>query len=464
MAVARIRKYPHFDADLTVTEAELLTSDPLTVARHPFFPFIDYVERWTKFAQKGISGKPKERPIRYAARRDACIYSYYREMLMSLYEAELTKLSINECVLAYRRVPKTGKNGNKCNIDFANDVFGKISEMGDCFVYALDIEGFFDHIDHAKLKSVWTRLLKQNKLPPDHHCVFKNVTKYASVDREALYRMLGFIGSKSSLSGRSTEGYLVKRVPLQVCDAKLFREKVTSLIKINKKSHGIPQGSPISDVLANMYLLDFDAKVASELAKCGGLYYRYSDDILIIVPSKGEDLNIRLDSIQGIMTGCGEKLIVQDQKSAVYRFQKDPKDKEFQIFKLVHGKQGKNGLEYLGFRFDGSRVYIRDSTRAGLNRKIVLSARKLARIHAKRNPTLTNKELKATFNHNRVLTKFGRVDDFESNEKGYRSWTFWTYAVRAHSVFGHKGSPILRQLSGYKSFVRRKVEEAIDDL
>jgi hypothetical protein len=348
MAIARIRKYPHFDADLTLIEAELLVGDPEAVSRHPFFPFIDYVERWTKFAVKGANGTPKERPIRYAARRDACIYSHYREILMSVYETKLKELSIDECVLAYRRIPKDGENGNKSNIDFANDAFQKISEMGDCFVYALDIKGFFDHIDHAKLKSVWATLLKKTILPLDHYCVFKNVTRYASVDRDALYRKLEFIGPKFLPNGRSTEGYLVRRVPLQVCDARSFRKKVANLIQVNKEPHGIPQGSPISDVLANMYLIDFDAKVASELAKCGGSYYRYSDDILIIVPSEGEDFKIRLESVQAIMNECGEKLVIQDKKSSVYSFEKGSEGTGSQIFKLIHGKQGRNGLSVFG--------------------------------------------------------------------------------------------------------------------
>jgi hypothetical protein len=299
-------------------------------------------------------------------------------------------------------------------------------------------------------------------LPDDHHAVFKSVTRFSWVDREKLYRALGFIGKKKRADGKEVIGYLQKQVPMQVCDGKRFRKFVSPLIQTNGTPHGIPQGSPLSDVLANMYLLDFDVAMASSMASCGGKYYRYSDDILLIVPDIHDDEIARLDAVQSTLNYCGEKLLISVSKSTVHRFDNVTSGSEMtQTCTLVHGTQGKNGLEYLGFRFDGKRVYIRDSTRAGLNRKIVAASRKLARLHVKANPQKSISELENSFNYNYVMLKFGRVDDFAENTQGYRGWTFWTYALRAESVFGTKGKPILRQLSSYKVFVRRKVQEAI---
>jgi uncharacterized protein YaaR (DUF327 family) len=213
-----------------------------------------------------------------------------------------------------------------------------------------------------------------------------------------------------------------------------------------------------------MYLLDFDVAMVALMKSCGGQYYRYSDDILLLIPGKQDDVEMRLKAVQSTLNECGEKLLISEKKSAVHRFENIlVNDKASRVCTLIYGNQGKNGLEYLGFRFDGERVYIRDSTRAGLNRKIVASARKLARLHVRANPQKSLAQLLESFKYSYLLTKFGRIEDFESNTKGYRGWTFWTYALRASAVFGEKGNPIFRQLSSYKRFVRQKVKDAIAD-
>ncbi|WP_449400480.1 reverse transcriptase domain-containing protein [Chryseobacterium wanjuense] len=53
---------------------------------------------------------------------------------------------------------------------------------------------------------------------------------------------------------------------------------------------GIPQGLPLSAVLANIYLLDFDRNIIKEIVrKYRGYYRRYSDDLLIICSSDDVD-------------------------------------------------------------------------------------------------------------------------------------------------------------------------------
>jgi len=87
-----LKKYPHFDPPISRDEGEALALDPDQVAQHKFYPFIRYVQRWNRFAEKGLKGKPKERPIRYGSRRDAYIFSRYRHILSNCYETELKRL------------------------------------------------------------------------------------------------------------------------------------------------------------------------------------------------------------------------------------------------------------------------------------------------------------------------------------------------------------------------------------
>ncbi len=388
--------------------------------------------------------------------------------MVAAYEAELVRLGIQENVIAYRRIAIGHRKGNKCNIHFANDAFRRIQTLGNCLVYALDIKSFFDSIDHAKLKTVWEHVLSVDKLPPDHYKVFRSITRYAWVNKDEVYKELGIIGPKTTESGSLGVGYRQRAVPLQICSPAVFRKQITPLIAVNKEPHGIPQGSPISDVLANLYLFEFDAKIAKQIKAIGGSYYRYSDDILMIIPVESEDHIARIAEVQKLLNDCGEKLIIQSQKSCVFRFtnvEASPATRK--SYTLIHSTPGthstpgKNGLEYLGFRYDGARVYLRDSTLSNLNRKVVASARRLARLHCNKYPGASLASLRATFNYDLLISQFGRVQDFESKFLDYKSWTFWTYARRAASIFDSGGCPILHQLKRYKQFARRKADEAL---
>ena len=56
------------------------------------------------------------------------------------------------------------------------------------------------------------------------------------------------------------------------------------MIVKNPNSYGIPQGSPISALLANVYMLDIDKKIYEIVTGHNGMYMRYSDDFIIILP------------------------------------------------------------------------------------------------------------------------------------------------------------------------------------
>jgi len=74
-------------------------------------------------------------------------------------------------------------------------------------------------------------------------------------------------------------------IPLQLCSIADFRSKIASpkgAIWTNPDEFGIPQGAPISDLIANFYLLDFDQALHSYVQTINGVYRCYCDDILII--------------------------------------------------------------------------------------------------------------------------------------------------------------------------------------
>lgn len=248
---------------------------------------------------------------------------------------------------------------------------------------------------------------------------------------------------------------------MQLCSPKDFREKIcgrlpeySSLIIRNDKPFGIPQGAPISDLLANAYLIDFDCQIGAYVRERGGFYYRYSDDILLLVPGGEKEGKAARNYVADAIKNFGSQLVIKPQKSSLIQFTMDGNE---QAFRFIHGKQRKNGLEYLGFRFDGKKVYLRDSTLSSLFRKITYSARRSASAFVARYPGKDIAFLIENFDVDAFVKRFGRVEGFENN-RDYRTWTFWTYARRAAEIFGQKGQPTHRQLRRHRRLIRERIE------
>lgn len=467
-----LKRYPHFDQILKPEEIAALVTNPVRVAENSFFPLLRYNKGWQPFRpgseSKKTRPKPKDRPIRYAARRDAYIFAYYRHLLSEPYEAELARLGISHCPVAYRRIPtETDGRRGKCNIQFSQEAISRIRELGNCCAIAVDISSYFDSIDHERLKSLWCRLLGVDRLPKDHFAVFKNITKYRAVDRVEAYTRLGFYGVKSSTKGgHPVNGYLVRYrdIPPQLCSPHEFRQKILgengeyeSLIDPNKEPHGIPQGAPISDLLANLYLIDFDVEINALAVSLGGSYVRYSDDILLVLPVAVEEAQQIMDELPDRIRKYGEKLIIKPEKSSMVSY---TLDHDNQRRELIYGK-GKNGLEYLGFRYDGRNVFLRDSTMSNLYRKVASIARNHAEATVKRYPGKSYSELCQLFNFEQFAKRFGRVEGFEPASTN-KTWTFWTYAMRASEEFGPLGRRIPKQVSRLKQHSRIRVNQEIE--
>ena len=101
--------------------------------------------------------------------------------------------------------------------------------------------------------------------------------------------------------------------------------------RLQETGKGVPQGSPISPILSNILLDDFD----KELERRGLKFVRYADDFVIFVRSERSAERV-FSSVQRYLTQV-LKLVVNEQKSSV-RLSRD--------------------CEYLGFAFTGKRVTI----------------------------------------------------------------------------------------------------------
>ena len=99
--------------------------------------------------------------------------------------------------------------------------------------------------------------------------------------------------------------------------------------KIQPTTEGVPQGGPLSPLLANIVLDDFD----KELERRGHRFVRYADDFMIFVRSRRAGLRVGRSVVGFLKQRL--KLEINRQKS-----------------RLVRAKQ----CEYLGFIFPGKRI------------------------------------------------------------------------------------------------------------
>jgi len=400
--------------------------------------------------------------IRYASRRDAAVFSYYRWFLATHYEDKLARAGLGGSVLAYRRLPAPA-GGGKSNIHFAHETFEAIRGFDSCVVVALDISQFFESLDHARLEHVWAGLLGRTSLPPDHQHVFRNITRYADVDRDEAYVRYGHARWEVTATGRRLK-ITSKRIPVQLGSMEDFRRKIAGkgcswpkLIERHTDPHGIPQGAPLSDLLANLYLFDFDIDIQDYVLARGGVYFRYSDDILIVLPgSQTTEADAAEVFARDRISAYGPALQIKAAKTSAYVYWRAGGAHRYRHLK---GK-APHGLEYLGFRFDGLYAHIRPSTLSRLHRNMTLGARAAARAHVARYPGKPLAELLEKFNIADFMQKFGRVRDF-SQASDPQDWTFWTYVCRAKKIFGPMGRPLDRQLSRYRAFVWRSIEAEI---
>src|SRR5690606_9767193 len=169
----------------------------------------------------------------------------------------------------------------------------------------------------------------------------------------------------------TVKGFLVdpQKIPVQLCKGEAFRERLAggngqpSIIRRNDLAYGVPQGAPLSDLLANAYLLDFDIEMKVLAEGLAGRYLRYSDDILIIAPLTSDAALAVEQHARNAISRYGQALTIKESKSFIHHFENTGASQRMRAIKPADSNKG---LEYLGFRFDGSYAYLRDKTLSSL--------------------------------------------------------------------------------------------------
>lgn len=344
------KAYAHFDLRTNVVKARKYITNPDKIKHHGFYPFIKYVMRYDRFHK--VNGKlafdPKEREICYSAHIDRCIYQYYSALLNEKYNLRLKHDGINNVPVAYR----TDLYCN--NIDIFRQAIDFIRECQSCYVMIGDFTDFFDKINHQYLKRQLCNLLGIKRLKPDYYAVFKSITQYSTWDLDNLLKLNNL---KDTRADRRKLNSKSRIIPVSVFKAN--RDQ----IERHDSDKGIPQGSAISACLANIYMLEIDKKISDFVKMHGGMYRRYSDDFIIILPTEEKTQEYLEQIIKRFNAYHNEGLLeLQPRKTQVFRL-----DRQGDLENIGHLfepklNELKRNINFLGFSFDGKHVTLRGKT------------------------------------------------------------------------------------------------------
>lgn len=359
------KNYIHIDKKVKFAKVESYVCNPDMIAKHSFLPLIHYTIETQKYIKsddsKGFDLKFKKRDIRYAGHLDSFIYKYYGDLLNCSYNSYCESNDIDDCSTAYRNNKK-----GKSNIDFAAEVIKSIKEYDNAYIFIGDFQSFFDNLNHKKIKQRMKNILNADKLGNDWYNIYKSVTRYGSIDNKILEN-LPHIKNKLDISS-----YFSSVLKFRKTMKKSKNKGEGIAIDSNRTGKGIPQGTPISAVIANVYAIEFD-KSMNELAnEYHGIYRRYSDDFILIMPTNS-NLSTKIEEISHFIKrfSIENDMELEESKSKILKYEDD-------IITNYKSNQLEK-LDYLGFVFDGKVVKMRDKSIS----KFYIKAYKLIK-HAKK--------------------------------------------------------------------------------
>ncbi len=401
----RPRGYFHFDVPVDAEWASAIR--PKFVSQHSWSPLIHRIKETKRYKPKEHKTVLKKRDIMFASHRDACILAKYSYDLVQRLDKWYRDVGLEDTVIAYRSLGKS-------NYHFAAVAQKYIRAHDPITVLFFDITGFFDNIDHLKLKKKLKWLLEVDELPDDWFKVFRTVTKYRRVELADL--------KANPIFG---ERIAQRRICAPVAT---LEEIVASSIKIHKNlnTYGIPQGTPISASMSNLYMVELDRKLKQEAESRGALYQRYSDDMLVAChPTQA----VELEAI--FMAAVKEEAL-------------EVKEEKTERCKLV-GKQ-RNTFQYLGYKMGYVDAQIRSGSISKQWRSAKRTIRKaeregMVRIQAGKADQIYTRKLRAKLTHVgiRNFIAYGRKSAKELNSKEIKSQTKRLHKFALRSINDIKG-------------------------
>lgn len=425
------KKHLHFDRRISFNRVRDYVMDPNKISTHSFLPLVHFnveSQKYTGYDNPNSEGRPikaKSRKIMYAGHIDGYIYKYYSILLNNVYNYYSKEAGIDECVTAYR----DNKKGLS-NIDFSAEVIHNVVSYGETFIFLGDFTEFFDRINHNQLKINLQRVSKRTWLSADWYNIYRSLTKFGYYKKECINKKCG-TGNKIRSSGKNS--YFDS-----IMDFREYQKE--NKVCYNKLPYGIPQGTALSGVFANVYCIDFDLQMQEVARAHNGIYRRYSDDFILVIPKTGElDSGKIIKEINKLSDTYNLILHPDKTESLVYNNNK--------IYNYKYGEESQ--LDYLGFVFDGIHVRAR-------SKSIYKFYRKSAKLIDRAKRVKRKKKLDKLPYRKRI---YGQYTDMGANKKPYGN--FITYMKNSQKTFDRKSPNTVNLMMDQLRNRKRKIESLL---
>lgn len=423
--VYKVKGYTHFDTrKVEYWKYINKIRDPKWVERHAFYPFIYYQQEKKKFDGKELIIK-SPRDIRYSAHIDRYIYEYYNNILSKKYNNYAKQMGFNQASIAYRT------NLNKSNIHFSRDVFKYLNRQENAFIIVSDFSSFFDKLDHKYLKERLKELLNIDTLSKDFYRVFKSITNYSYIEYSDILQELGL-----------THKMLTKSRKERLFDIQEFRKFKKEKIHTNEEDYGMVQGSAISAVMSNIYMIKFDKLVNDLITSNNGIYRRYSDDIIIIIPSLSQGMEI-YSKVMQIKDSIPRLELSPDKTKCFIKNRDNISSIDLKTKKVI---KDKTTIDYLGFSYDGKCVKIREKTVSKYYRKMYSRIKTINKWTVKTGNNIGRKKLYKQYSY------------LGKKTRDVKKGNFLTYVDRSQREYGDLGKMDEQVKKSWKNMSKRLVK------
>ena len=190
----------------------------------------------------------------------------------------------------------------------------------------------------------------------------------------------------------------------------------------SNEMNGIPQGSSVSAIYANVYMINFDKTLADYVKKHNGLYRRYSDDIICVVPFDQKDI---LDTLFFQLVS-DHKIEISCNKTR--RFHIINVQIQDILSKSNESPSKRKIIDYLGFSYDGNRIYQK------LNNRLYL----LKELYRLKGKIVGKKRFYKSFSHLGEADRKSLQNLREAGSVSMKHRNFFSYAYKASDVMNEK--------------------------
>lgn len=176
-------------------------------------------------------------------------------------------------------------------------------------------------------------------------------------------------------------------------------------------------------------MMDFDLSMQQHISHVGGVYYRYCDDILLIVPPQHRDS----------VAGEAQQRIQQLKLSL-----NTSKTERRTFMRHSHGVQeADKPLQYLGFTFDGQRILIRSAAFARYSQRMKKGVRlaKATMLSRNRKKRARGATVKALYKR-KLYERYSHLGHQNFLRYGYRA----TEIMQSNAIRGQL-KPLWRRLN-----------------